>query len=151
MLLVRILTASGILAQDPGRYPVNEKLPQEAANAYRALGALHSATLETLLAEREKIATISDQVRAARSKTLGDVPLIVVSHGLADPVPATYEVSAEVVQQQERIWNELQGQLAALSPNGRRVMAAQSGHYVQLDQPDIGVAAVKQALAEARK
>ena len=151
ILLVRFLTASGILAQATEYYPVSSKLPQSVADVYRALGSLDSSSLETMLAEHQRLDESSDQVRSARAKTIGSIPLIVLSRGQTDPLPSGVILSDAVLQQQERVWNELQGQLAALSPNGHRLIAGKSGHYVQLDQPDLVIDAIRQVLAALQK
>jgi pimeloyl-ACP methyl ester carboxylesterase len=150
VLLSRLLTASGVSAREYAGPPAGSKLPQAAAQAYRALAALDSASLETTLAEHDKIEESSNQVRAARTKTLGDMPLIVLSHGQSG-APSGITVPAEVEQEFERVWIELQGQLAGLSANGQRMIAAKSGHYIQLDQPDLVVTAVKQVLSAIHK
>ena len=64
---------------------------------------------------------------AADVTTLGDVPLAIVSGGDQPPV---------VLAQH--------GALATLSSRGRHVVAAQSGHWVHLDQPEIIVEAIKE-------
>jgi pimeloyl-ACP methyl ester carboxylesterase len=151
MPLVRILTAIGVMAQFRSAYPVNEHMPAQEAATYQALAALDSSSLDTLLAEYRAIEESSNQVRAARNKTPLTIPLIVLSNGQPGPASANLTLSADVMEQQQRVWNELQGQLAALSPKGRRIIASQSGHYIQLDQPDLVITAIQQALAEVRK
>src|SRR6266487_4109457 len=76
----------------------------------------------------------SAQVRAARP-SLGHLPLVVLTHGLPYLGP-----------QGERDWQALQGNLAGLSSHSRYIIATRSGHFIQLEQPDLVIAAIKQVL-----
>lgn len=77
-----------------------------------------------------------------------DVPLVVVARGRADPVPGLSPADAEAT---ERAWREMQVKLAGLSPQGRLVVAENSGHNVMLDEPEVVVRAVEQVLEAARE
>ncbi len=55
---------------------------------------------------------------------LPDVPLTVITAGNHSESQALNEV-----------WMELQRDLVRLAPRGRQVIAPESGHYVQFDQP----------------
>ena len=54
------------------------------------------------------------------------------------------DYSMEDVEQLKAVSGELQSKLAALSPNGRRVRVPDSGHYIQIDQPDAVAEAIRQ-------
>jgi len=43
-------------------------------------------------------------------------------------------------------WPALQKDLVTLSSSGAQVIATDSGHYIQLEQPDIVVAAIEQVV-----
>ena len=86
------------------------------------------------------------QVRATRP--LGSLPLVVLSHGRA-PWPS--DLPAGVTARLERVWGALQDQLARLSSDSVRVIARSSGHFVQLDQPQLVIAAVQQVVEAARR
>jgi pimeloyl-ACP methyl ester carboxylesterase len=75
------------------------------------------------------------QVRAARHP-LGNLPLVILSHGIPYPDPVI-----------ERDWQALQRDLASLSSNSVHIIATHSGHQIQLDQPDLVIAAIEQVLA----
>jgi hypothetical protein len=51
----------------------------------------------------------------------------------------------------EREWQALQAALATLAPGARQVVAAESGHYVQLQQPELVIAAIREVVAAARR
>ena len=48
------------------------------------------------------------------------------------------------------MWRELQADLAGLVPGGRQVVAERSGHYVHRAQPELVVAAIRQAVDAVR-
>jgi pimeloyl-ACP methyl ester carboxylesterase len=64
---------------------------------------------------------------------LGDMPLVVVTHGQKFPGPAAVL---------EDGWLDGQHRLAALSSRGTLVVAERSNHMVQSDQPEIVLAAI---------
>ncbi len=41
------------------------------------------------------------------------------------------------METRQRIWDGLQQKLAQLSTHGRRIIAKDSGHYIQFDRPDL--------------
>ena len=49
------------------------------------------------------------------------------------------------------LWDSLQADLVRLSPVGRQVIAARSGHDVHRDEPEVIVAAVRQMVLELRR
>jgi pimeloyl-ACP methyl ester carboxylesterase len=82
----------------------------------------------------------ASQVREAGA--FPDVPVIVISAGKRPSLL----VGAETLALIERHQNEL----AQLSPKGRRVVAEQSGHYVQDSEPGIVVDAIRGLVDQAR-
>ncbi len=93
--------------------------------------------------------TSSAQVRQARH-TLGDLPLIVLSRGRASETPAGCDIPASVNQQIDHLHRDLQNQLAGLSSNSRHIIAEKSGHYIQLDQPELVIDAIVQVVQAAQ-
>ncbi len=86
-------------------------------------------------------------LRAQRTRTahvLGDLPLIVLSRGLP-------EDSSPAGQKGEEEHNRDQAELAALSRIGKHVVARRSGHHIPLDEPDLVVGAINDAIAGARR
>jgi len=74
------------------------------------------------------------QVRAAR-QPLGRLPLVVLTHGHSYLGP-----------QAEQDWQALQRDLAGLSSDSVHIMATSSEHFIQLQQPELVIAAIQQAL-----
>ncbi len=88
----------------------------------------------------------ADQVRAARVP-LNDLPLAVLSRGDPDwPLGLAPELTARL----EQTWQTMQQQLASLSSNSLHIVAADAGHLLQYDRPDVVVAAVQQVVEAAR-
>jgi pimeloyl-ACP methyl ester carboxylesterase len=73
-------------------------------------------------------------VQAGTVKSLGAVPLIVLSRGL----------------DQDQDWQR-QVELLHLSSNSQRLIADKSGHNVQLDQPEAAVGAIVQMVEQVRR
>ena len=94
------------------------------------------------------VQVIAEQVRSARAAApLPTVPLVILTHGLpADSaqLPPTWPTAEE-----EAMWRELHQDLAGLVPEGRQIIAEQSGHFIQLDQPELVVASVLEVVAAA--
>jgi pimeloyl-ACP methyl ester carboxylesterase len=93
-----------------------------------------------------------DQLRRAAARPLRPLPLVVLSRGRApEAAEAPEGFPPETVAAQERLWQDLQAGLAALTPGARHVVAAESGHYVQLQQPDLVTAAVREVVEAVRR
>lgn len=72
-----------------------------------------------------------------------DVPLIVITGGKR----VTFMVPAETI----RTLEDHQRDLATLSPRGRQIVAGNSGHFVQLDEPEVVIDAIREVVAESRR
>lgn len=84
-----------------------------------------------------------DQVRSAGP--VPDVPIIVIRHEL--PFEGGPDWPTEKV---EGLWEELQNDLAALSPTGKVVVAENSHHRIQEDRPDVVIAAIREVYDQVR-
>jgi pimeloyl-ACP methyl ester carboxylesterase len=69
--------------------------------------------------------------------SFGDLPLIVLSQGKPPEASEAMGVTREQMAAQREVWDDLQEELANLSTGGRRWMADNSGHMIQLEQPDL--------------
>jgi pimeloyl-ACP methyl ester carboxylesterase len=92
---------------------------------------------------------------AAAAHPLPSLPLVVLTHG----VPLDAELPPAVRSQLppdfpwdafEMVWQELQADLAALTPDARKVIATESGHYIQLQQPQLVIDAVRAVVKAVR-
>jgi pimeloyl-ACP methyl ester carboxylesterase len=82
---------------------------------------------------------------AAAASPLRAMPLVVLTHGRAWDWPADYPAAAL-----EAIWAPLQADLASLVPGGQLVVAGESQHYIQVDQPDLVIASIWQVVSALR-
>ncbi|HEX2991436.1 MAG TPA: alpha/beta hydrolase, partial [Anaerolineales bacterium] len=120
------MSSLGMMALSPATIP-NRGFPDEAYRQYQAVLAT-TGYFDGAIAESAAFYAGAPEL----PESLEDVPLIVLSHGLSD--------DGEV--QFEREWTGMQEELAALSSNGMQVIAEESGHYIQLDQPDLVIEAI---------
>lgn len=142
--LYRMVVATGIGALVPaiGALADTPQLPSPAREAVSALALSRPRFIETRVAEQDAIFESLEQVRAAHITSLGNIPLIVLYRGIVDsPTPGL------TPEENNQWWFGLQSELAALSPQGKLVLADRSGHHIQLDQPDLVIDAIEQVLA----
>jgi pimeloyl-ACP methyl ester carboxylesterase len=82
---------------------------------------------------------------ALRRSPLRPMPLVVLAHGRPEPSPPGWP-GEEV----ERLWQQLQRELAQLVPGGRLVVATESGHNIQDDQPELVLDAIRDVVRAVR-
>ena len=97
--------------------------------------------------ERIRLGVSLAQVAAAGA--LGSTPLVVLSAGRTEPYSADFP--AELGAQLDRLREAQQVELVSLSSSGRRIIAAQSGHMIQADQPDLVVNAIRRVIEDVRR
>jgi pimeloyl-ACP methyl ester carboxylesterase len=85
------------------------------------------------------------QVRAARqvSPSYGKLPLIVLSKDDSQD-------QSTQGKQMAATWDALQQDLASLSSNSQHSVAQHSGHYINLDRPDLATAAIQSVWQQAK-
>jgi len=87
---------------------------------------------------RDDLASLKLAVHVTEPANLGHLPLVVITHGQAFPGPFAIL---------EKGWTEGQRRLAALSSNSTLIVAHNSNHMIQLDEPAIIVDAVRRVLS----
>jgi pimeloyl-ACP methyl ester carboxylesterase len=103
---------------------------------WRALGSESAATG----------AASSDEVAAA-CRSLGDMPLIVLTAGRS-AAPRPGETAAGAAARHE-VWQAMHAEIAALSRRGER-RAIDAGHGIPTEKPEAVIAAIEAVLAAAR-
>jgi pimeloyl-ACP methyl ester carboxylesterase len=141
--LSQMKAAAQSLARNPN-VPPRDKLPPDAQRMRAwALGQLGHIAAAVNPFEHEELAGL----RAERAKSkypLGDMPLIVLTRGISEEEgPDGKAMEAEHRQEHTAV--------AAMSRNGKLIIAARSGHHVQLDEPELVIQAIRDLLAAARK
>lgn len=146
--LLGLLTRLGVLrlmGGDPAEAPplpclpfLLDRLPPETHAAYLAVEG-QPICFDTFLAEEAATEQREAQVRAAQP--LGDLPLVVLTHGQS--APASGGASEAQVAEAEAVWQALQREMATLSSQGSLIQATQSGHDIAIDQPALVVDAIR--------
>jgi pimeloyl-ACP methyl ester carboxylesterase len=62
-------------------------------------------------------------------------------------LPEGYGLTDEDIAELQAEQAEMHAELAALSPQGEVVVAEESTHYIQFDQPELVIEAINQVLA----
>ena len=97
--------------------------------------------------EGNNIPAIADEVRPLND--FGDIPLVVIT-GASPTRNQNMSVSDELKQELTDLWNSLQRDLLNLSTNSRHVLAMESEHFVQIQQPELVVEAIRELVMDAR-
>ena len=133
---------------DPSMVGVPQDLPDEAIAGYRAVVTSSASRIGTMIAELEGLEASQDEVRAARRAGLGDMPLVVISHGEPAPLPPIVGGGPAVADAYEASWQEMQVELSRLSSRGSRVVADGSMHMIHHDVPELVVDAIRDVVEE---
>ena len=91
-----------------------------------------------------------DQMRdTAAASPLRSIPLVILSRGQAMAMPADLPggLSGGML---EAAWQSAQEELAGLLPDARHVIATESEHYIQLQQPQLVIDAIQAVVDAAR-
>jgi pimeloyl-ACP methyl ester carboxylesterase len=100
--------------------------------------------------ERLSIEVSAAQMRQAQADTpLRTMSLVVLSHSRDLPNPFGFPPDWPI-EALERAFQDSQDTLAGLVPGARHVIAAKSGHYIQLDQPRLVTDEIRWVVRAAR-
>ena len=144
------LEASGLREEEFLEYTMPFGLPRliglcENDPAQRAAECnFHSA--REIVAEMKAIGESSAQTAATPS--LGDMPLVVLSH---DPEKPSFDFPPDLAKPVNEAWEKMQEETAHLSTRGTQTIVKNSAHYIQIDQPDAVIAAVHAIVNQARQ
>ena len=139
---------AGIRTLAPGKgtlvianhYEVPPSLPDEVRPIAQAL-ALGPHAIATLYNELRNMRLSAGQVGA--QGLMPDVPMVVLAR---DDAGARAGRAARLAA----VWYELQRELAAMTSRGELRVAKDAGHYIQLEQPDAVVGAIREVVQAAR-
>ena len=105
------------------------------------------AAYDELIAASEMLSQPEDLI------SLGDLPLIVLSAGAThDEMPevAVKAIGENVIAQMDQVSQGLQQELVSLSSQGEQVIAEESGHFIQWDQPELVIDAIRTVVEQVR-
>lgn len=121
--------------------PPRDKLPQNAQRMRAwAFGQIKHWASNANPFEGEELAAML-AVQKEKAHPLADMPLIVLSRGLAD-------ADAKAVEDEHA---RNQAALVNLSRAGKQVIARNSGHEILLSEPELAVTTIRDVLAAAGK
>ena len=134
-------------AQEDAKHPNDpprDKLPADAQRMRAwTLAQLGHVAAAVNPFENEELASL----RAERGKSehpLGDMPLIVLTRGISEKDGPDGKAFEEEHRRDHAA-------IAAMSRNGKLVIAAHSGHHVQLDEPELVIKSIRDVLTAVRK
>lgn len=148
--LMRPLNRIGLLAPVLKRFSGSllGSIPERVREAGLAV-ALSDRFFSTVAEETISLEENYAAARQARMTTLGEMPLIVLT--AVDQFAALEgRVPAAEVEQLQAIVRELQAELSALSSRGRQVPVEGSGHFIQVDQPQVVIDAIREVVQAVR-
>jgi pimeloyl-ACP methyl ester carboxylesterase len=149
----RMKECAALPAPLPGDCAVSDsRLPPPLA-AFKKAQSSRPSYLLTKASELESFLSTKDDKNVDQKEleavtvSFGDKPLIVLTRGKAQSNPGfTPEQSAAI----DLAWKAGHDKLAALSSRGSNTVVQGSGHYIQYDQPQAVIDAVKQAVMAIR-
>jgi hypothetical protein len=133
------------LALQTGLAPLEDFAAYPAA--VKSIVLAHASQSRYYSTQHDEYAALQEsaaQVRAARqaSPSYGKLPLIVLSKDDSQDQTAQG-------RQMAATWDALQQDLASLSSNSQHSVAQHSGHYINLDRPDLAIAAIQSVWKQA--
>ncbi len=138
-----------VLVDALSEYVRTELTPEEWAAYAAVVSAVPPeltayASLETM----DMDAAFDQMTEASSRHPLTGIPLTVISAGLPFGIPdADLGFSSDRLQD---AWSASQNKLGSLLPDTRNLVATESAHYVQLDQPDLVIEAIRQVVNAVR-
>lgn len=138
-------SSAGLLSLAPNEIP-NRGFSGQALGEYRAISAATGYYATCVLENRMFEANLAE-IHGAHISSIGAIPLIVVSRGKWDPMPGLSETENEYAR---RAWADMQRELLQLSSNSKQVIATNSEHFIQLQQPQSVIDAIQKVIIETR-
>ncbi len=122
------------------------RLPSWEYHAFRALWATEPWFWYSCATEGERAFQVWDEVSRENITTLINIPLVVISSGQemgfsADPAGNTYA---------NEVFRTLQKEMATESPQGMYLIAHNSSHYIQLDEPELVTGSIRTVVDDVR-
>jgi pimeloyl-ACP methyl ester carboxylesterase len=128
-------------------------LPAESPDEPESLRLLRSLLTKSELGNSEgsNSAAIdfnpsAEQVRATAPR--GDLPLVVVTRSPAWRIP---DLSPDIMETLDQVWQELQVDLTTLSSNSTHVIAPEPGYNTPFEEPQLVIDAIRKVIAETKK
>jgi pimeloyl-ACP methyl ester carboxylesterase len=143
--LFGFLGSTGIMALVPQSIP-NPGFSDAEFEQYKAIWAT-TDFFKTILGEGEALEGILAEARSMEITSFGNLPLIILTAGSSGLDP---NFSDTENQQLNAVRKILQSELLGLSSASKQIIAEQSSHYIQSDQPDLVIDAIREILDDLR-
>ena len=100
---------------------------------------------------KERNAYKIDAQQTIALKSLNDLPLVVLSRGkgIAEAGETIFQLPDVTLLEIDTVWNELQQELVALSTNSTHIITEESGHFIQVEQPELVIEAIRSVMDKA--
>jgi pimeloyl-ACP methyl ester carboxylesterase len=95
-------------------------------------------------------ASLDEMEKAAAAQPLRPIPLVVLTQGQPfdlspwQPLPADFPVALD------KAWHAARDALATFAPNARHKIATKSAHYIQVQEPQLVIDAIRQVVEAVR-
>ncbi|GMA13821.1 alpha/beta hydrolase [Deinococcus metallilatus] len=147
---------AGLLLLDSSHPDQAARLALHAPPEQRQVEAQRMIQMQEEHPERPDLAALLGQgPHVTTPRVLGDLPLAVISRGVTAFGPKQMQQNPDLTEAdwQNRMgtWAALQAEYAAASTRGRQVQAERSGHYPQLDEPELVIAVLRDLWEDVRR
>jgi hypothetical protein len=88
--------------------------------------------------------------KTAAAKPLRPVPLFVLTQGKPFDLSPWQPLPADFPGALNKAWHTAQDALAALAPNAKHKTATKSAHYIQVQEPQLVIDAIRQVVEAVR-
>lgn len=124
-------------------------LPPERPDESESLRAVRSMAnpLDPEDPEKMDVVTSAAQVRA--TGLLGDLPLVVITR--ATGLKVVPNLPDDLSDKLDRVWQDIQMDLAGLSSNSTHIIATHAGHYIQAEEPQLVIDAILKVMGQVKK
>ena len=95
-------------------------------------------------------ASLDQMEKAASAKPLRPMPLFVLTQGQPFDLSPWQPLPADFPGALNKAWHTAQDALATLAPNAKHKIATKSSHYIQVQEPQLVVDAIKQVVEAVR-
>ena len=95
-------------------------------------------------------ASLDEMEKAASSEPLRPMPLFVLTQGQPFDLTPWQPLPADFPGALNKAWHAAQDALATLSPNAKHKIATKSSHYIQAQEPQLVIDAIKQVVEAVR-
>lgn len=139
---LRLLKLFGFLLGEKHLPPIVKHLSPALRTKYLKIG-FSTNYFRTNRNELDAIDASDHQLRPVRS--LGDIPLVVIKHGIPNLFSSMPTTEAKIA---EEVWCNLQQDLASSSTKSELIAAEKSGHAIHVDQPELVIATICKMIKE---